>query len=115
MKEAIEDHRASASHAPRSVYGKIIAEADRDLDPEIVFRRAVQYGLSHYPEKCREEQWLRFKEHIQGKYSTHGYIRLWLPHSPNELYLKEIRQIIINEQQLRAYFERLYDEENHPE
>ena len=31
MKEAVEDHRASASHAPRSIYGKIIAEADRDL------------------------------------------------------------------------------------
>ena len=39
MREAVEDHRASASHAPRSVYGKIVAEADRDLDPESVFRR----------------------------------------------------------------------------
>ena len=28
MKEAVEDHRASASHAPRSIYGRIIAEAD---------------------------------------------------------------------------------------
>lgn len=33
MKEAVEDHRASASHAPRSIYGKIVAEADRDLTP----------------------------------------------------------------------------------
>ena len=33
MKEAVEDHRASASHAPRSIYGKIVAEADRDLEP----------------------------------------------------------------------------------
>ena len=31
MKEAVEDHRASASRAPRSVYGKIVAEADRDI------------------------------------------------------------------------------------
>ena len=31
MREAVEDHRASASHAPRSIYGKIVAEADRDL------------------------------------------------------------------------------------
>ena len=28
MKEAVEDHRASASRAPRSIYGKIVAEAD---------------------------------------------------------------------------------------
>ena len=45
MREAVEDHRASASHEPRSIYGKIVAEADRDLDPEVVFRRAVELGL----------------------------------------------------------------------
>ena len=43
MKEAVEDHRASASHAPRSIYGKIVAEADRDLEPESVFLRTIQY------------------------------------------------------------------------
>ena len=41
MREAVEDHRASASHAPRSIYGKIVAEADRDLRPETAFRRTV--------------------------------------------------------------------------
>jgi hypothetical protein len=54
MKEAVEDHRASASKAPRSIYGKIIAEADRDLDPETIFRRAIQYGIENYPEKNME-------------------------------------------------------------
>lgn len=47
MKEAIEDHRASASHAPRSIYGKIVAEADRDMTPDTVFRRTVQFGLAN--------------------------------------------------------------------
>ncbi len=51
MKEAVEDHRASAAKAPRSIYGKIVAEADRDLEPEVVFRRAVQFGLKNYPDK----------------------------------------------------------------
>ena len=53
MKEAVEDHRASASHAPRSIYGKIVAEADRNLEPETVFRRTIQFGISHYPEKSK--------------------------------------------------------------
>ncbi|MFA6719510.1 MAG: HD domain-containing protein, partial [Prevotella sp.] len=48
MREAVEDHRASASHEPRSIYGKIVAEADRDLQPDIVFTRAIQFGLGHY-------------------------------------------------------------------
>ena len=29
MAQAVEDHRASSSHAPRSIYGRIAAEADR--------------------------------------------------------------------------------------
>ena len=59
MKEAVEDHRASASHTPRNIYGKIVAEADRDLEPMSVFRRTIQFGLSHYPEKTPEEHWQR--------------------------------------------------------
>jgi uncharacterized protein len=113
MKEAVEDHRASASHTPRSLYGKIVAEADRDLEPMTVFRRTIQYGLSNYPEKSKEEQWKRFMEHMSDKYSEHGYIRLWMPHSPNESKLKEIRQLINSPAQLREIFNKLYEEETH--
>ena len=111
MREAIEDHRASASHVPRSIYGKIVAEADRDIVPETVFRRAVQFGLSNYPELDKEHQWQRFRQHMDEKYSNHGYIRLWIPGSPNEQKLKELRNIIADSQQLKAAFERYYGEE----
>ena len=112
MKEAVEDHRASASHAPRSIYGKIVAEADRDLDPEHIFRRTIQYGMAHYPEKSKEEQWQRFLEHMNQKYSSHGYIRLWMPNSPNESKLKVIRETINDKETLRNTFNRIFEEEN---
>jgi uncharacterized protein len=111
MKEAVEDHRASASHAPRSIYGKIVAEADRDMDPETVIRRTVEYGLSHYPEKDREEHWKRFQEHMDSKYSIHGYIKLWLPGSDNERKLNRLRQLITQPEELRILFDRFYDSE----
>lgn len=111
MREAIEDHRASASHAPRSIYGKIVAEADRDLDPDIVFRRAVQFGLSNYPELDREHQWLRFRDHMNNKYSVNGYIRLWISGSDNERKLNEVREYITQPTELRKVFERIYYEE----
>ena len=111
MKEAVEDHRASASHAPRSIYGKIVAEADRDLSPEVVFRRTVQYGLANYPELDDEHQWLRFKEHMDSKYSTHGYIKLWISGSPSEAELNELRHIISQPALLRQHFEKNYKEE----
>ena len=108
IKEAVEDHRASTSHTPRSLYGKIVAEADRDLEPSIVFRRTIEYGIDHYPEKNKEEQWQRFLSHMDNKYSSHGYIRLWLPNSPNEQNLKRIRELISNPQLLREEFDRIY-------
>ena len=111
MKEAVEDHRASASKAPRSIYGKIIAEADRDLDPETIFRRAIQYGIENYPEKNMEEQWQRFNNHMEEKYSRQGYIHLWIPASPNAQKLKIIHDTIDNKPQLRSIFNRIYNEE----
>ena len=111
MKEAIEDHRASASHAPRSIFGKIIAEADRDIEPEIVFRRTIQFGLSHYPELDKEKQWKRFLEHMDNKYSSHGYIRLWIPTSDNAKKLQEIRALIAQPIKPKQIFDTLYNEE----
>ena len=111
MKEAVEDHRASASRAPRSLYGKIVAEADRDIVPSQVFQRTVQYGLANYPELDKEHQWQRFREHMEQKYSAHGYIRLWIPGSENEERLTEVRAIIADEALLRQQFERYYEEE----
>ena len=111
MKEAIEDHRASASRAPRSLYGKIIAEADRDIDVNTVIRRTIQYGLSNYPELDKEGHWNRFMEHMNSKYSTNGYIRLWLPHSPNEQNLNRLRQLIAAPAQLRKVFDQIFAEE----
>lgn len=109
MREAVEDHRASASHAPRSIYGKIVAEADRDIDIDTVFTRAIQYGIEHDSEKDKEWQFKRFDSHMEEKYSNNGYIKLWIPHSPNEKKLKELRNIIVNKELLRQYFDKIYD------
>ena len=108
MREAVEDHRASASHSPRNIYGKIIAEADRDLEPEVVFQRTVAFALEKYPGKSKEEHWERFVRHLQEKYSSSGYIRLWIPGSKNEEHLKEIRHFIESPELLRAAFERCF-------
>lgn len=111
MKEAVEDHRASASRAPRSLYGKIVAEADRDIRPETVIRRTIQFGLANYPELDAEQHWQRFMQHMDEKYSTHGYIRLWIQGSENERRLNELRALIAEPAKMRPVFDRLFEEE----
>lgn len=110
MKEAVEDHRASSSRQPRSLYGRIVAEADRDIDVHEIFLRAIQYGKENYPEKDLKEQWERFAHHMEEKYSNNGYVKLWIPNSPNEKSLKELRGIIEDKKKLKDYFLQIIKE-----
>lgn len=111
MAEAVEDHRASSDHAPRSIYGRIVAEADRLIEGDTVLRRTVQYGLAHYPELSREQHWQRFCAHLDEKYAEGGYLRLWIPESDNAKRLAELRQTIANPTALREAFDRIFSEE----
>ena len=108
MAQAAEDHRASSGSEPRSIYGKIVAEADRLIVPEIVIQRTIQYGLDHYPELDKEGQYQRFRQHLLEKYSDTGYLRLWLPESDNAARLEELRVIIRDENKMREAFEQQF-------
>ena len=109
--QAAEDHRASAKTAPRSIYGRIIAEADRLIDPLTIIRRTIQFGLSHYPELDAGGHWERTLEHLREKYGDGGYLQLWIPESPNAARLEELRKIIREPETLRSIFEKLFAEE----
>ncbi|MCF0198297.1 MAG: HD domain-containing protein [Bacteroidaceae bacterium] len=109
MAQAVEDHRASSDHEPRSIYGRIVAEADRFIDPEKIIERTVQYGLDHYPELDRAGHYERTVQHMHEKYADGGYLKLWFPESPNVQRLEALRTIIRDEAQLRERFERLFD------
>ncbi len=111
MREAVEDHRASTDHEPRSIYGKIVAEADRIIDPDITLRRTVQYGLKQNPTADEAWHYRRFHKHLMEKYAPGGYLKLWFPNSKNAERLKELQAIIADEKQLKSVFHRLYTEE----
>ena len=111
IAQAAEDHRASAQTPPRSLYGCLVAEADRMIVPETIIRRTIQFGLSHYPELEKEGHWERTLEHLHEKYAEGGYLHLLIPGSPNEKPLAELRAIIHDEVYLRSLFERMFDEE----
>ena len=111
MAEAAEDHRASSDRAPRTIYGQIVAEADRTIEPLTILKRTVQYGLTHYPAYDREEHYRRFLEHLLEKYAEGGYLRLWIPDPEKEARLQELRALIRNREELRATFDEIFNQE----
>lgn len=108
MAEAVEDHRASSDHAPRSLYGRIVAEADRFIDPDTIIRRTVQFGLEHYPELDKEAHYERTLQHLHEKYGRNGYLHLWFDNSPNAERLERLRQMMENVPLIREKFEKYY-------
>jgi uncharacterized protein len=109
IADAAEDHRASSDHEPRTIYGRIVAEADRIIDSETIVRRALQYGMKRQPDLDREGQYKRLMDHMREKYDYGGYLKLWIPESDNARNLEEFRQTLADEKAFRRMFDTIYD------
>jgi len=118
MRDAVEDHRASSKHPPRTIYGAIVAEADRQINPTLVIHRTMAYSAKLYPEgdflareghDYFETLYARSKEHLLEKYAEGGYMRLWLNSERNVRSLEELRAIIRDEEKLRALCKDWWD------
>lgn len=110
MADAVEDHRASSGREPRTIYGRIVAEADRVIEPRTIIRRTIQFTLTNYPTLSREQGYERMVEHLNEKYNYGGYLRLWIAESENAKRLEELRQIIAQPAMLRQLYDEIYDE-----
>lgn len=109
IAQAAEDHRASGKGAPRSIYGMLIAEADRVIDQETIIRRTIQFGLKHYPDLCREGQLQRAREHLVEKYGRGGYLRLWIPWSSNASRLDALQDLIADPEALTSTIDMIFN------
>lgn len=111
MGDAVEDHRASSKQPPRTIYGRIVAEADRLIVPHSIIRRTIQFTLTHHPELDMEQGYERLLEHMREKYDYGGYLKLWIEESDNAQRLEELRKIIADKPLLRRLYETIYKEE----
>ena len=109
IAQAAEDHRASGKGDPRSIYGMIVAEADRVIEGETIIRRTIQFGFKHYPGLDRAGHIARAVEHLNEKYGRGGYLKLWIPWSDNAVRLAALQDLIADPPALIREVERIYD------
>ena len=109
IAQAAEDHRASGKSAPRSIYGMLVAEADRVIEGETIIRRTLQYGLEHYPDLDREGHITRAICHLHEKYGRGGYLKLWIPWSDNASRLSDLQDLIEDPDGIKHEAERILD------
>ena len=108
IAQAAEDHRASGTDAPRSIYGKLVAEADRLIDAETIIKRTIQFGFKHYPGLDRKAHIDRALDHLKEKYGRGGYLKLWIPWSDNAVQLSHLQDLIADTPALRSEVERIF-------
>lgn len=111
IKEAIEDHRASADHEPRSIYGKIVSTADRNNTVEACLKRSYTYGRKLNPEATDDELFDRAYEHLKIKFGENGYAKFFFKDDVYEKFLKDIRDLLSDKNNYietqRAYINKL--------
>ncbi len=114
IKEAIEDHRASAKDEPRSIYGRIVSSADRNNTVEDCLRRTYTYGKKLKPDATDEELFLRAYDALVNKFGEGGYAKFYFKDKKYEDFLKEIRELLKDKNMYidtqRKYIERLKKE-----
>ena len=96
IKEAIEDHRASSNHEPRSIYGKIVSTADRNNTVEACLRRSYCYNKKLHPEFNDEQIFEDCHYHLNDKFGENGYAKFYFKDEEYEKFLTDIRDILAN-------------------
>lgn len=94
IKQAIEDHRASAKDDPRSIYGKIVSSADRNNTVEKCLRRTYTYGKKLDPTATDEDLFLRAYDVLLKKFGKNGYAKFYFKDALYESFLKELRELL---------------------
>lgn len=106
MKEAIFDHRASHDHKPRTIYGLILAEADRQLNATDIMYRTALYEKSKHPALTLEQQMDNCYAHMIEKYSETGYMKLYLSFKKHEKELTKLRNLIKQPEKIKRIFKK---------
>ncbi|MBQ7115593.1 MAG: HD domain-containing protein [Clostridia bacterium] len=104
IKEAIEDHRASANSEPRSAYGKIISSADRSTYIDDFLRRTHAYTLKHFPDCTEEDMLKRAYDHTQQKYGKGGYAKHYVKDEEYENFRNEINLLLQDEEKFKQKY-----------
>lgn len=111
IKEAIEDHRASCNHVPRTIYGKIVSTADRTIvDMDNTIKRSYTYGKKNYIGLSEEEQFDRVYEHLVEKYGESGYAKVYLEDKEFDEAVSKLRQALENREEFIERVKRVVND-----
>ena len=110
IASAVEDHSSHLEYEPRSIYGKIVADADRNNTMYLVFSRPIKYGIKNEPYRNRESHINRVYEFVNEKFGRNGYVKYWLDIPQTKKEQTAVWELLDNEKLAKTYISGLFDE-----
>lgn len=110
IAQAVEDHSSHLSYEPRNIYGKIVADADRNNSVYLVFSRPIKYGLKHEKNSTKQEHLERVYNFVNEKFGRNGYVKYWLNLPKTKQAQTEVWQLLDNKDICLSYISGIYDE-----
>lgn len=109
MKEAVEDHRASSDHEPRTIYGKIVSSADRNTDIESSIKRTYSYTKKHNPNLTLDELIEKSRQHLIEKFGIGGYAtsKMYFKDEEYEKYLRDLTELTSSKGEFTKIYKKI--------
>lgn len=96
--EAIIDHRASLEYEARSIYGKIVSSADREISTDNMLKRSYLFQRDkHASENPSQEEIIEYSyKKLSSKYGKRRYAKMYYPDQKYLDFLDEMQSLIEN-------------------
>lgn len=113
--EAIIDHRASLEYDARSIYGKIVSSADREIDVDRLLTRSLSYAYDKYKDEDGEIDVDIYTiiddsyNKISKKYGTGGYVKIFYEDKKYKEFINKIRYLTDDKEKFIEYELELLD------
>lgn len=106
MSEAVSDHRASSKNEPRSIYGKIVSSADRNVLIEVLLKRTYSYRKKHSLNLSLDEIIEESRLHLLDKFGKNGYAttKMYFEDEDYKKFLEDITELASNKEEFKRRF-----------
>lgn len=99
IAQAVEDHSTSNGIIPRNVYGKIVADADKDDDIDVSLLRAYEFVKSYFPNYTEEECFKNVYEQLVNKFGPNGKVRFFIKSKNHQNFVQQMRLLSEDERE----------------
>ena len=106
MSDAIIDHRSCKKGDPRSIYGKIMVFADRNVVLDNTIKRTYIYRLEHMTNETLDNIIEDARLYILDKYGENGYIykKMYFEDSELNKFLDDAAKLVVDKEKFRKRF-----------